>query len=132
MKVIIEMSSEGRFSCYMDDDNTMDYGVIGTGATVEEAKRDFDLAYSEMREHYREEGKPFEEINYEFEPDYSSMLDFYGRKLSIDGLHRITGVAPDRLQEYMSGEKRPTRSTMAKIQDALHSFGTMMSRVAML
>lgn len=132
INVIIEMSSEGRYSCYMDNGDDLDYAIIGTGATSEEAREDFDACYYEMRTHYAKENKPFEEISYSFSYDYGSILAFYEGKLSLDGLHRITGVPAERLRNYVSGGKRPTQSTIDKIFASLRSFGLTMSTAAML
>lgn len=40
VKAIIERSSEGRYSIYMDDD-TLSYLITAEGATLDEAKKDF-------------------------------------------------------------------------------------------
>ena len=66
IRVLIERSSDERYSCYMDNGEDLDYAIIGTGATIEEAKKDFDAAYAGMRGHYQSKNKPFEEVEYEF------------------------------------------------------------------
>ena len=132
IRVIIEMSSEGRYSCYMDNDDDLDYSVIGTGATVEEAKKDFDAAYAGMREHYQAKGKPFEEVNYEFAYDVPSFLAYYKDRLSLVGLQRITGIAQGQLSHYVTGRRHPSKKTVAKIQSALNSFGASLSNLTLL
>ena len=71
VKVFIEKSEYG-YSAYMDD-SPLDYGCIGEGKTVEETIADFQSAYDEMREHYKEEGKVFEEVELEFLLDTESI-----------------------------------------------------------
>ena len=64
VKVFIEKTS-GGYSAYMDD-TPLDYSCIGEGKTVEETIADFRAAYEEMRGHYENEGKWFEEVRFEF------------------------------------------------------------------
>ena len=71
VRVFIEKSEYG-YSAYMDD-SPLDYGCIGEGKTVEETIADFQSAYDEMREHYKEKGKEFEEVELEFLLDTESI-----------------------------------------------------------
>lgn len=61
IKAIIEKSTDGDYSIYMED-NALDYSIIGTGNTMESAHTDFETCYEGMRELYREEGQYFEEV----------------------------------------------------------------------
>lgn len=126
------MSAEGRFSCYMDGCDDLDYMVMGTGETAQEARDDFNAAYRGMRDHYAAEGKPFQAIDYDFSYDYGSILAFYEGKLSMEGLHRITGVPASRLRTYVNGDSRPSPSTVRRIFSSLRSFGTALSSTAFL
>ena len=90
VKVFIEKSSFG-YSAYMDD-TPLSYNVIGEGRTVEETIADFNKSYEGMREYYKQHGKPFEEILYEFYYDTASFLQEYSKAFSLAGLERITGV----------------------------------------
>lgn len=66
VRVFIERSKDGSYGAYMPDDNNLSYGVIGNGATAAEAIADFKAAYEDMKTFLREEGKPFEEIDFIF------------------------------------------------------------------
>ena len=59
------------------DDTPLSYSVIGEGKSVEEAIADFNQAYAGMREYYERQGRPFEEIEYEFFYDTASFLQEY-------------------------------------------------------
>lgn len=132
VNVIIEMACDGWFSCYMDETPgvELNYAVIGTGATVDEAKADFDAAYGEMREYFAEEGKPFQEIDYDFSFDYASVLGYYNNSLTLEQLHEITGVEIPRLEAYISGAKKPPRRTFDMIQRSIREFLHKMSQAA--
>lgn len=55
--VVIEKAQDGTFSCYMEDDDRFDFGLFGSGETVEEAKNDLLSAYDEIKEMNAKEGK---------------------------------------------------------------------------
>ncbi len=65
VKAIIERASDGRYSVYMDADD-MDYLVTGTGSTAEEAIKVFTGGYEDTGRFYAEEGKNFEEVEFEY------------------------------------------------------------------
>ena len=65
VKAIIERSSEGRYSIYMDDD-TLSYLITAEGATLDEAKDDFMTYYNETKEYYKSHNEAFEEVEFDF------------------------------------------------------------------
>jgi predicted RNase H-like HicB family nuclease len=127
VKVLIEKSDYG-FSAYMDD-TPLSYSCIGEGKTVEEAIADFRLAYADMRDYYREEGKPFEEIEFEFYYDTASFLDEYCKAFSLAGLERITGVSQTQLGHYLHGRRKPSARTIARIQEGVRRFAQDLTAV---
>ena len=127
IKIFIEPSQYG-YSAYMDD-NDLDYGLIGEGKTVQETIKDFDLSYDGMREYYKEIGKPFEEIEYEFFYDTESFLAAYGKTFSLAGLSVITGVNQAQLGHYLHGRRKPTRKTIDKIQQGVERFARELTAV---
>ena len=73
VKAFIERGNDGTYGVYVDlNDNTLNYGVIGDGYTVQEAVEDFKVGYLEMKELYENEGKHFVEAEFEFHYDASS------------------------------------------------------------
>lgn len=65
VKAVIERSSEGRYSIYMDD-NTLSYLITAEGATLDEAKNDFITYYNETKEYYKSHNEAFEEVAFDF------------------------------------------------------------------
>ena len=120
VKVFIEMAAQG-YSAYMDD-AALDYGCIGEGKTVRETIEDFHAAYAEMREHYLQEGKKFEEVRLEFCYDIASFLQEFVKAFSLAGLERITGVNQTQLGHYLHGRSKPSRKTIARIEKGVHDF----------
>ena len=127
VKVYIEKGADD-YSAYMDD-TPLDYSCIGQGATVEDAIEDFRACYNEMRNHYKENDKSFEEVNLEFYYDIPSFLQDYAYAFTLAGLQRITGVNQKQLGHYISGYRKPSNKTVRKIEDGIHRFSQQLSAV---
>ncbi len=125
---IIERGNNGTYGVYIDN-NPLSYGVLGDGNTVEEAKEDFYNSYEEMKQYYKEEGKEFQEAEFEFKYDVASFLAYYSTKLSLAGLQRITGINQGQLSHYLTGHRNPSERTIKKIQDRIHDFAKELSDV---
>lgn len=128
VKAIIERASDGSYSVYMDADD-MDYMVTGTGDTAEEAIKVFMGGYEDMKRHYAEEGKVFEEADFEFSYDMASFLSYFSKAFSLAGLSRITGINKSQLSHYVTGHRTPSKTTVKKIQDSVQSFAKELSQV---
>ena len=130
VKALIERGNDGTYGVYVDlEDNTLNYGLIGDGNTVNEAIEDFEASYIEMKEIYEEEGKPFVEAEFEFHYDTASFLNYISKKITLAGLQRITGVNQGQLSNYLNGYRRPSKRTIQKIESSLQSFGREMSQI---
>ena len=127
-KVIIERGTDGLYSFYMDNDS-LDFALNGQGNTVEEARKEFLLTYQEIKEMYQEEGKTVPELNFEYEYDVASFLNYYNGILSKSGLEKITGINQKQLWHYSSGKRKPSRETVMKIQDGLTRFAKDIEQV---
>ena len=120
VKSVIERANDGTYSVYMDAD--MDYLITGTGKSAEEAIRSFIGGYEDMRKYYAEEGKAFEEVEFDYVYDVASFLSYFSKAFSLAGLSRITGVNQGQLSHYMTGHRTPSKTTIAKMQNAITSF----------
>lgn len=123
VKAIIERAKDGFYSIYMDDD-TLDYGCIGTGESIPAAKADFNKAYGEMRAHYLSENRPFEEVSFTFQTDYVSLLQYYAQTFTLVALARITGINKGQLSHYINETSTPSARTIEKIKQGLARFST--------
>ncbi|OXA65571.1 DNA-binding protein [Flavobacterium aquidurense] len=127
-KVIIERGTDGSYGAYIGSDN-IPFGIVGDGKTVEEAKEDFLNSYQEMKEYYKEENKNFIECEFEFSYDIASFLEYYGNIISLAGLERLTGVNQGQLSHYVTGRRKPSKTTVLKIEKKLHEFGKELNQV---
>ena len=119
VKVFIEKTEDG-YSAYVDlEDTTLNYGIIGEGATVSEALEDFRASYEDMKAIYKEEGRDFVEADFEFLYDLPSFLQYYSKIFSFAGLERLTEVNQAQLSQYVQGYRKPSKQTVVKIQNKL-------------
>jgi hypothetical protein len=130
VKAFIERGEDGIYSVYVDlDDNTLNYGIHGTGNTAKEAIEDFTASYEAMKEFYRQKKKEFVEANFKFIYDVPSLLSYYSNILSLAGLHRLTGINQAQLSQYVIGYRKPSPKTVKKIETSLHIFAKELSQV---
>ena len=120
INVVIERGIDGSFSAYIADDNC-EFGCIGEGKSVEETKADFMKAV--------EEGSKFPDVEFDFIYDMASFLNYYAYAFSLAGLARITGVNQGQLSHYVTGRRRPSKSTVEKIEQSLHDFANEIGQV---
>ena len=74
IRVLIERSSEGKYSAYMSEDNNLPFGLIGIGDTALAAEEDFRKSYEEMKIFLSEEGKEYkEDLEFVFSFDVPSL-----------------------------------------------------------
>lgn len=124
VKAFIEKGNDNTYSVYVDlDDNTLNYGIHGTGETVQEAVDDFKNSYIEMKEFYVGQKKKFVVAEFEFVYDTASFLAYYNKYLSLSGLEKLTGVNQGQLSHYLTGHRKPGAKTVEKIQTRLQEFG---------
>ena len=122
VKAIIERGKDGSYGIYMDNDD-LDFGLLGEGQTVKEAMEDFLVSKEEMRTLYADQGKIFPELEFVYQYDTASFLEYYSHILSLAGLERLTGVNQGQLSHYLTGRRKPSEKTVQKIQQSLHRFG---------
>ena len=128
VKAIIERASDGNYSVYMDADD-LNYLVTGTGGTAEEAIQCFKNGYEDTKRYCAEEGREFEEVEFEFEYDMASFLSYYSKAFSLAGLSRITGINQGQLSHYVTGRRVPSAKTKEKMQHSIHEFAKDLAEV---
>ena len=124
VKAFIEQGADGSYGVYIDlDDTSLNYGIYGDGATVNEAKEDFLKAYQDMKTIYENEGKEFIQAKFIFQYDTASFLSYYNQFISLAGLSKLTGINKSQLSHYIQGYRSPSPATSKKIEGALHRLG---------
>lgn len=123
LKIIIERA-ENNYSAYIDGID----GIIATGKTVDEIKKNMITAIDAFVEECNELGCEIpEELQGDFEltfkMDVQSLLDFYSNIFTKAGLERITGINQKQLWHYASGNRHPRPEQALKLETALHKLG---------
>jgi hypothetical protein len=129
VNAIIERANDGTFSIYSDADD-LDYLVTGTGKTVEEAKKCFEGGYSDIKRVYAEEGKSLTEVDFVYQYDMASFLEYFTKAFTLAGLSRITGINQGQLSHYVTGRRIPSLRTKQKIQESIHKFAKDLNAVS--
>jgi predicted RNase H-like HicB family nuclease len=130
VKAFIERGNDGTYGVYVDlEDNTLNYGIHGTGDTVDEAIADFKNSYGEMKVYYAEIGKKFTEALFEYHYDTASFLQYYTTYFSLAGLSRLTGIHQGQLSHYVTGHRSPSKQTIQRIDNSIHAFAKNLSQV---
>lgn len=128
INVVIERGVDGTYSAFIADNNCK-FGCIGEGKSVDETKNDFLVAVDEMKKVYQMNGKEFPTVEFNFIYDVASFLNYYAYAFSLAGLARITGVNQGQLSHYVTGRRKPSRTTVEKIEKSLHEFAGEISHV---
>ena len=130
VKAFVEIAKDGTYSVYVDlEDNTLNYGIHGTGDTVKEAIDDFVSAYEAMKKFHHQKGKEFVEASFIYSYDVASFLDYYTTYFSLAGLSRLTGIHQGQLSHYVNGTRNPSKQTIQKIDNSIHAFAKNLSQV---
>ena len=115
---------EGGYSAYFKD---LD-GVVATGSTVDEIKRNLTSALDDYVETCKELNcDPPAELTGDYKIDFSmdvkSLLALYDGIFTKSGLERLTGINQKQLWHYANGLSKPRKAQVVKIETALHRLG---------
>lgn len=124
MKVSIEKQSDGSFIAY---NTTGDFvTLLGTGATVEDAKSDFVTSFNEIKESYSSRGDFMpEELteDIEFNFDVSSLFEYYSM-FNVSALARYLGINESLMRQYKGGATYVSDKQIEKIESGMRKLGT--------
>jgi len=125
---IVEQASDGFYSVYTAAED-LPFGVIGEGRTIAEAISDFKAVYADMSQSYVAKTGKALDIEFEFQCDVRSLLQYYYNFMTLAGMHRLTGINQGQLSQYVNGTRNPSPRTISKIESAIQGFGRELSQV---
>lgn len=123
MKVKIEKQSDGSYIAY--NETGKEVQLIGTGATVAEAKTDFFNTMEEVKETYAELGDAMPDFlteEAEFNFDISSLFEYYSI-LNVSAFARYLGINESLMRQYRQGGTPISDKQLEKIETGLHRLG---------
>ncbi len=132
MKVNIEKQSDGTYIAYNTDGDRC--VLIGTGATVKEAKLDFFNSIEEVKSDYIERGQsiPAElttEVDFHF--DISSLFEYYS-VFNVSALGRYIGINPGLMRQYKKGNTPISDAQLEKIETGIHRLATELASLSLV
>ena len=117
----VESNGAGWYSVYCNDE--FPFGLIGEGASVEEAERDFLAVFDAMRIAHKERTGEDVEATFIFVKDMSAVLQECKEYISFAYLAQITGISKAMLSQYACGTRHPKPAQRAKIVGGIHQIG---------
>lgn len=110
-------------------------GIYAAGDTVEECKKDVEVAIQLIKSELPEESWP-EPIKGDYKLvwhyDIQSLLLYYGSIISLSGLEKLTGIHQKQLWSYMHGRSTPRSAQKERIISAIRSFADELASVALV
>ena len=128
---IAERAEDGFYSVYTDAE-ALPFGIVGEGSSLAEAIGDFKNVYAAMREAYMAETNKTLDVDFEFQCDMRSLLQYYYSYMTLAGMQRLTGINQGQLSQYINGTRNPSPRTTSKIESALQQFGHELSQVTFI
>ena len=123
MKVTIEKQSDGTYIAYNTEEN--ENSLIGTGATVSEAKDDFFNSIQEVIETLEAMGEQVPDYllgEPEFKFDLASFFEYYSI-LNVSAFARFVGINDALMRQYKKGNTYISESQLSKIERGIHTLG---------
>jgi hypothetical protein len=117
----VESNGAGWYSVYCNEN--FPFGVLGEGATIEEAERDFLAVFNEMRTNYKERTGENVEATFTFVKDISAVLQECKAYISFAYLAQITGISKVMLSQYACGTRKPKAAQRERIVGGIHQIG---------
>lgn len=128
---VIEMGKDGTFGVFAPD---IEHVIIGDGATVAEAKADFENSISEMIASYTENGEALPEelrdIAFEYKYDIASVFNFFDF-INVSKFARWAGINAGLMRQYKSCNTYISEAQVRKIENALHNIGRELSAISL-
>jgi len=118
VKVIVEQAADGGFWCYTED-SVNGVGINATGATVEEAKRDFMDCVEEAKADCLEEGREWRDAVFEYKYDLQSFFNYF-TFLNVSDIAARSGVNPSLMRQYSRGIKKAGEKTYKRMSACLN------------
>lgn len=126
--IVIEMASDGGFSCYMKE-SLPDYALFGYGSTAQEAKNDMLQSYQEIIDMLKEEGKDVAPLDFVYHYDMKSFFDYFNF-LNVSKVAECAGINPSLMRKYTSGVVKAGEGQYLKLQKAVSIFAMELQAAA--
>lgn len=128
---LIEKGADGTFGVFTPD---IESTIIGEGATVAEAKADFERSVREMIASYLDAGEELpqelKDIEFEYKYDVASVFSYFDF-INVTKFARRMGINPGLLRQYKAGNTYISEAQASRIGRALRKAGEELSSVSL-
>lgn len=127
---LIEKGKDGTYSVYTADTGAV---IVGEGATVAEAKADFELALQEYHAFYKEKGEEAPEDfseGFVYKYDIASVFNYFDF-INVSKFAKRIGINPSLLRQYKAGDTYISELQAQKIQQAFREVGAELSAISL-
>lgn len=129
MVVAIEKQNDGTYIAYnLESDN---FTVIGSGATISDAKADFSNSIEEVKEVYIANGDevPADLLQTPvFKFDLSSFFEYYSF-INVSAFAKMVGINSSLMRQYKKGNTYISNAQLEKIQNFVNAMGADFQRL---
>lgn len=123
---------DSGYSLCAEKELPLPFGLIGEGATPQDAINEWLNIYNQYKAEYESNGEILPDLQFVFLFDVPSMLSYYAGVITCRSLAKRTGIAAATLSHYASGFRHPSPKTTAKIQSALNELGHELSTLQLV
>ena len=99
----IEGNGKGWFSVYTKTE--FPFGVMGEGASIDEAENDFLAVFKEMAKRHQERTGEVVTADFSFVLDMSAILQESKKYISFSVLANVTGISESQISQYACGTR---------------------------
>ena len=126
---LIEKGKDGRFCIFTPDIKAT---IIGEGATVAEAKADFENSVAEVMDMFEtgEDRGELQDIEFEYKYDVASVFNYFDF-INVTKFAKWAGINAGLMRQYKSGSAYISEAQANKIYQALHKIGHELSTVSL-
>lgn len=117
VEVIVETGKDG-FGCFISKDSEYDsLGINGFGKTAKAAIDDFLICRDEVKLWFKEEGKEFPDVEFEYIFDVGAFLSYY--PINVTAFAKYIGMNASLLRQYATGIKVPKGKSVERIRSGI-------------
>ena len=128
---LIEKGADGRYGIFTPD---LESTIVGDGASVREAKADFENSLHEILQAYKDadEALPEElnDIEFEYKFDIASLFDYFDF-INVSKFAKRAGINPGLMRQYKSCGTYISEKQAHKIEIALKEIGAELSAISL-
>ncbi len=126
---LVEKGKDGRFCIFTPDIKAT---IIGEGATVAEAKADFENSVAEVMDMFEagEDRGELQDIEFEYKYDVASMFNYFDF-INATKFARWAGINASLLRQYKTGNTYISEAQAQKIGQALRKVGRELSAISL-